>query len=528
MEKRQIHSLVRGAFVLTLASFFAKLLSAVYRVPFQNLAGDRGFYVYQQIYPIYGIAMTIALTSIPQFLSKLLVGQSPLEKRTILRTYFSFIATLSFLTWLFFMVTSNWLALGMGDGQLAPLIRVTSFTFLLIPFLAFYRGSFQGDLYMVPTAVSQIVEQIVRVGIILLAAWGFVVFDYSVYRVGEYALSGSLFGGLVAWMVLAHYHRKMTGSTLHFTRLLAIKRPTRKARIRFYREAGMLTVFSALLILFQLIDSFFVVNGLIFSGVSKEAAQLSKGVYDRGQPLVQLGLVVAGALGTSFLPALTEYLRTQKFAKFRFSAMMYLRLTVSLSLAASFGLALLMPFINYTLFKDFQGTWTLVLFVFAIAFMAVIQAFQSIEQSRNKVLASFKAAVCGCVIKFCTTGVLTALFGTIGASLSTLLGLAFVFGTFLHFDELQLHQFWSQRKFGWRLVGALVGMIGVLFLYDGMWFLILPEKWHRSTTLMVSIGGVGIGAITFVTLALKLKVFTIREWLFIPFGEKLLRIGVKK
>ena len=79
MANKTMHSLVRGAFILTLASFLAKLLSAIYRVPFQNLVGDRGFYVYQQIYPIYGIAMTIALTSVPQFLSKLLVGQSPLE-----------------------------------------------------------------------------------------------------------------------------------------------------------------------------------------------------------------------------------------------------------------------------------------------------------------------------------------------------------------------------------------------------------------------------------------------------------------
>ncbi len=142
MANKTMHSLVRGAFILTLASFLAKLLSAIYRVPFQNLVGDRGFYVYQQIYPIYGIAMTIALTSVPQFLSKLLVGQSPLEKRTQLRTYFSFIFGLSVLAWLFLLLTSDWLALGMGDRQLAPLIRVTSFTFLLIPFLSFYRGSF--------------------------------------------------------------------------------------------------------------------------------------------------------------------------------------------------------------------------------------------------------------------------------------------------------------------------------------------------------------------------------------------------
>lgn len=61
---------MQGAFVLTIASFIAKVLSALYRIPLQNLVGDEGFYVYQQVYPIYGIAMTLALSGLPQFISK--------------------------------------------------------------------------------------------------------------------------------------------------------------------------------------------------------------------------------------------------------------------------------------------------------------------------------------------------------------------------------------------------------------------------------------------------------------------------
>ena len=45
--------MMQGALVLSLAAFIAKILSAVYRVPFQNMVGNTGFYVYQQVYPIY-------------------------------------------------------------------------------------------------------------------------------------------------------------------------------------------------------------------------------------------------------------------------------------------------------------------------------------------------------------------------------------------------------------------------------------------------------------------------------------------
>ena len=63
-------NLMAGAGVLAVSGLIAKVLSAVYRVPFQNLVGNTGFYVYQQVYPIYGIGMVLALSGWPLFISK--------------------------------------------------------------------------------------------------------------------------------------------------------------------------------------------------------------------------------------------------------------------------------------------------------------------------------------------------------------------------------------------------------------------------------------------------------------------------
>ena len=62
MHNQQMKHLMRGAWILSLSPLIAKILSAVYRVPFQNMVGDTGFYAYQQIYPIYGLGMTFALS----------------------------------------------------------------------------------------------------------------------------------------------------------------------------------------------------------------------------------------------------------------------------------------------------------------------------------------------------------------------------------------------------------------------------------------------------------------------------------
>ncbi len=77
---------MHGAFILTIASFIAKVLSALYRIPLQNLVGDEGFYVYQQVYPIYGIAMTLALSGLPQFISKYVAERKdPIQRKEALQ-----------------------------------------------------------------------------------------------------------------------------------------------------------------------------------------------------------------------------------------------------------------------------------------------------------------------------------------------------------------------------------------------------------------------------------------------------------
>ncbi len=157
-----------------------------------------------------------------------------------------------------------------------------------------------------------------------------------------------------------------------------------------------MSIYSGLLIFFQLIDSFFVKNALQVYGLSEQSAKIAKGVYDRGQPLVQLGLVIATALSATFLPALTKYLITAVHSQFLKTAKIYLRLTTTLALAASVGLAMLLPYINYALFKDYAGNAALVLFVFAIALTAIIQTYQSIAQSKNSFRPSLKGAGWGC------------------------------------------------------------------------------------------------------------------------------------
>lgn len=525
MAHKEMKTMMQGALVLTIASFIAKVLSAVYRVPFQNLVGDEGFYVYQQVYPIYGIAMTLALTGLPQFISKIVAEQQTVSaQKRILQQLFPFVLAIAVGCWGFFFFWSQGIAIGMGDKRLAPLIQVVSFTFLLVPILSFYRGNFQGHLQMIPSAVSQVMEQLVRVSVILLAAYAFTRFGWSVYQTGTVAMAGALLGGIVAALILWYYdYRVRVGSSAYLYQW-QVTRETSSLVGRLFLEGGIVSLYSAFLILFQLVDSFFVKNALVRSGLSDAAAKVDKGIYDRGQPLVQLGLVVALALSSTFLPALTKYFIGEEQGRFIQATKVFLRLTTTIALAASVGIILLLPYINFALFKDYQGNGVLGVYVCSIGLMAVIQAYQSIFQSRNLFRIALISAGVGLSVKLLLTSLLTREWGTLGASLSTILGLAITLGVLVVFSASSVNVFLKEHYFFIKLISSLAIMATVLFCYQGLLWLIMGTIAHRSQALVVSLVGVAIGGGVFLLAIIKLKVFTVREWLMMPFGKKILRM----
>ncbi|WP_438717042.1 putative polysaccharide biosynthesis protein [Enterococcus sp. AZ109] len=519
---------MHGAFVLTVASFVAKILSAIYRVPYQNLAGDEGFYVYQQVYPIYGIAMTLALSGLPQFISKYVAEKrGPKEQRIALTELFPLITGIGLVLWAITFFGSRQIANGMGDAELASLIRVVSFTFVVMPLLAITRGEFQGKLLMVPTAVSQVVEQLIRVAVILLAAWCFQQFHWDVYHTGTVAMVGALAGGLAAVFILQYYRKKVLSSSIPIA-FFKITDCSKQLMKRLILEGGLMTIYSGYLILFQLVDSFTIKKALVDSGFSEYGAKVAKGVYDRGQPLVQLGLVVALALSSSFLPILTRYTTNHERKLFIKSSQIFLRLTCAIAAAASIGLILLLPYVNYALFKDYSGNFTLVLFVFAIFLMAMIQSYQSIAQSQSLYRSSLRAAIGGLLAKTLTTSLFAKFLGTVGASLSTLFGLLVVLAVLRRGSEEELTGYLRERNFGKKLVTCLSGMTVSIFGYYTVLQVLGNPVQHRSQALFAAVIGVIIGASIFLFLAIRLKLLTTREWLMLPMGSKILRMRRKR
>lgn len=521
--------LAQGTLILTIASLIVKILSAIYRVPFQNLVGDEGFYVYQQVYPIYGLALTLSLSGIPVYISKMIAeSSSEEEKQQMAAQLLRSLSKVSFLAFLAIEVTAPWLAGLMGDSQLVAVVRVAGSAFLLAPLLASYRGYYQGHLWMEPTAVSQVCEQFTRVFVILVAAGIFALGGrHSIYWTGTWAMSGSVFGALVALVVLVAYRRRKVVVPPAFlqkkTGEVAIQKKRLWAR-QVWVQGGLLSLYSAYLVCFQLLDSFSVKTALGEYGLADHLAKMTKGVFDRGQPLVQVGLVIALAVTTTHIPVLAQKFHQGNQKDYRQAAREFTRVSWVIAWVTTIGLVCILPFLNRGLFENQAGTTTLSVFALATAGMTLIQTYQALLQSQDRQRETIGPAFAGLFVKAVTVFPFTKQWGTVGASWSTVLGLA-VCAVLLAYRWRKLTQITSLTgRFMRNLVSSLLGMALPLLVFREVAMLLWGKPGRLVALGLVCLGAL-LGVMLFFFFVKKVGLFTETEWRYLPAGEYLEKIG---
>lgn len=515
--------MIQGALILSIASFIAKILSAVYRVPFQNMVGNTGFYVYQQVYPFYGIGMTFALSGFPVFLSTL-VAQSPKEEwNSLLKRSGWLFSILSGISFISLYSGAPLLAHWMGDSRLQPMIQMVSWMFVCMPFLVILRGYYQGRFNMLPTAVSQVLEQSVRVSVILMAAWMYTLAQQEdVYKMGTWAM---LSAPLAAVISMVYLMRCVKRDGLQELRRVPVEHQQtfswKKLVYRFSTEAVLLCLLSSILVMYQLIDSFTLFNGLVKSGIEEEIAKGLKGVFDRGQPIVQLGLVVGIGFSSAYLPMLAKV--HQKGEEFHVIATSLMKMTLTFSLVATIGLMAILPRLNHMLFGDVQQNGVLAVYIVSVLLTSLILSVAGIFQSTHLYRVPFSALLMGMGVKWGINGYLVEQWGTMGASVATVTGLLITLVYLLVKLKITYHRLYVSHTFLIKVILASLVVGGtVLLLEKGVCIWALPGT-SRTMDSIVAFVEVGAGAMVFLLYSAQMKLFTVREWMALPKGKAVLR-----
>lgn len=519
MKNQRLHRVFEGAMILSLSSLIAKILGAVYRVPFQNLVGDQGFYVYQQVYPIYGIGMTIALTGLPVFISKL-IAEQPDEagKRRVAQQLLKLITPVSWLILVGLWLLATPLATLMGDRQLAPIIQSVSLMFLFIPLTSVTRGYQQGRYIMTTTSISQLVEQIVRVVIVISVAVISVNVGWNVYQMGTWAMGAAAAAGLSASIVLMPTFKKMLTGTKQAGSINELKIIAR----RLLLEGGLICLFASLVVLLQLIDSFTVQQALVAKGETPAMAKSLKGIFDRGQPLIQLGLVVATSVSASLLPSLTTSFIEKKEVEFRRIYRSLMHLCTTLACLATAGLVALMPEIDTLLFENTNGQIALSINMISIIFISLITTYSSVLQSINRFRSTVAALLAGIGVKIVINFFLVTKLGIAGASFGTVISLSVALLIIWMKMPSELHAVIEGKTFGMKLAIIVMAMMAVAWIVAALSEMIFGHSRLAMipNVFLPIIAGVIVSAIGII----RLKLFTVKEVLVFPGGRKILNL----
>ncbi|MCM0582027.1 polysaccharide biosynthesis protein [Weissella diestrammenae] len=520
MKKTKNNTMLSGAAILMVTGVVAKILSALYRVPLQNIVGNTGFYVYQQVYPIYGIGMVLALSGWPMFISKI-VSEQPdaIHARFVVRRLFWLLSLISLIIFIGLYGFALNIAQLMADSNLAPVIQSVAWMFLFMPFLTIGRGFSQGQMDMRPTAVSQLVEQIVRVVIIIGVAIYAALVHWNVYHMGMWAMAGAPIAAFFATGTMFSTLKKIWEPESMPMTTPSPDYQWRQLLKRLWQEGGLVAMIAAMLVILQLMDAFSLKKLLVHGGMVASNAEALKGVYDRGQPLIQLGMVLATSLGTALLPNLRGYFIEQKHQVFKHDFAISLRLSLVLALGATGGMIAIMPQLNQVLFNSRQGNGALSMYMLVILPATLILVIVTVLQAMDKI-NGIRGSIWGAMIlKYGLNVILVPKFGIVGASVATLLALIPVLVFVIYRVPSDLWQMMHISRVIGQMVRITLMMTVVVKLTTilGDWIFGV-SRGASSLTLLVAIV---FGASLFVWLINRQNVLTREEWQLLPKGSGL-------
>ncbi|CUA78884.1 putative polysaccharide biosynthesis protein [Anoxybacillus suryakundensis] len=436
--------LLRGTFILTGGVFLSRILGLIYVFPFYQLVGKQGGALYSYGYVPYTLFISIATMGVPLAVSKFVSKYNALGEyavgRKLFRSGMMLMAITGFFAWLILYMSAPLLAPfvvnddghGNSIADVTSVIRAVSFALLLVPMMSLIRGFFQGHESMGPTALSQVIEQLVR--IVFLLAGSYIVlriFDGSLVTAIQVATFAAFIGAVGGLAVLFIYWFKRKS---FLDELLKQDRGTIHMSLKhMYKEliayAAPFAFVGLAMPLYQLIDQFTFNKAMASIGLAA-ISEDAYGIFNVwAQKLVIIPVTLATSFSLTLIPTITkayvqgESKQLRKYLNDTFQVVMFI------TLPAVIGMALLSEYV-YAAFYSYDPLGTEVLRAYAptAIFFALFSVTAAILQGINKQKFTVISLTIGLLFKLFFNYIFIVSFETMGAILATTIGYALSVG----------------------------------------------------------------------------------------------------
>ncbi|MBQ6840507.1 MAG: polysaccharide biosynthesis protein [Bacilli bacterium] len=536
------NSFVTGAFITTLGIVISKILGIVYVIPFHAVIGEQGGALYGYAYTIYALFMSLATAGIPLAMSKIVSEYQTLgyysAKKRAFKIGKKVALLLGFICFLVLILFAPLLAKAiLGDlvggntiEDVTFVIRVISTAILIVPVLSIYRGYFEGHRFMSPPSISQVIEQIVRVLIIVLGSFlTLKVFKLSLTSAVGVALVGATIGAFVSYFYLVD--KRYRNKKKFDEKVRNVNEPIITDKMIFRKLVVYAVPFILIDIfksLYNYIDMVTVVKGLVeyakFSVSDAETVMSMLSTWSSKFNMIILS--VSTGVIVSLIPNLTQSVVKKDHKDINKKINQALGILLFLMLPMTIGLS----FLAEPVWMLFYGTSkygpsVLAYFIFVGLIMGLFTAAISIVQVMKDYKTVFISLVTGVIIKFLlNAGMINTFhqygmpgyYGVITASIIAYLVSFIICLVSLHI-KYKVEYEETVKNFMDILCGCML-MVVILFL---MKFIIPIVSSTRIINLFIILGYSVVGLIVYLLFTLKLG--TIKN----VFGDKLNKIFKK-
>ena len=413
-------SFFKGAVILGIAGIIVKVFGALFRIPLANIIGDTGMGYYQTAYPVYVLLLTLSTAGIPTAIARLVSERTTegnhKEAYRIFTVSFRLLLAMGIVTSLLLFLGAPYIVQYMkGEPEAIYSMRSIAPALLFIPIMAAFRGYFQGQQDMTPTASSQVIEQAFRVvfglsmAVILLPAG----LKFAAAGASAGAAAGGFFG-LIG--IFAIYMRRRSVIRENCRNSPDGESEAAKSILwKIVVIAVPVTIGAAIMPIMTNIDLAIVVRRLVQSGYSSaEANSLYGQLSGFATPLINLPQVLTQAIAMSLVPAVASAFSAKDQEFLRYNTAFGIRTAMIIGMPCSVGLMVLSKPIMLLLYPAQQASAvnaaeSLFILAFGAIFLSLVQTLTGILQGVKRQLIPVINLAIGAGIKVIITYVLTGI-----------------------------------------------------------------------------------------------------------------------
>lgn len=530
-EQNKKKTFVAGAAVLGIVGLFIKLLGAVFRVPLTNIIGASGMGYYQTAYPVYNMLLMVSTSGLPTSISRMVAERRAqehyYEAHRTLMVSFKLMLSIGIVTSVLLFIFAPQICAFQLEPDAVFAMRATAPALLFCPVMSCFRGFFQGRRNMKPTAFSQALEQIGRVGFGLGLAYLLLKIDEAHAAAG--ASAGASFGGLFGLLaVLFVYAREKH----NIDEEIGLDRtPIQKER-EILKEiliiAIPITIGAAIVPILNWIDTLIVKRRLIEIGFAADTARTMFGeLSGMAAPIINFPMVFTQAVTMSIVPVITDAYKKNDASFIRHNSELGLRYAFIIMLPCAAGLIILAEPVMKLLYprqveSAIAAAGCLVIYAVGMIFIASIQAMSGILQGIGKQNIPVINLGIGAVIKVIITYILTGVpaINVKGAAIGT--AAAYIIAAALNYRALVKY---TGTRINVRLT-IVKPLVSSLAMGACVWlgYKVAIGHFGNAVSTLISIA---IGVLVYVIMIFVTKTITAADLESVPKLRKLSKLLTK-